>query len=122
MRTILFIDVDGVLNIYNEKNGITWREERDEFLAWAAEHFECRFLTAWFDSIHKELPRKFHFPVENWNDNKAEALWKLPLDRKWVFLDDDEWDLSNVRAPGQFVLIDGFKPGELRRVMRLLKP
>ena len=122
MQKILFLDVDGVLNTYNDENGISWRPERDEFLDWAMERFECRFLTAWFASIHKELPKKWHFPVEDWGDNKAEALWRLPQDRTWVFLDDDHWDLSNVRAQGEFILIDGWKAGELHRVMRTLKP
>lgn len=122
MKKVLFIDVDGVLNTYNEEVGIEWREERDEFLEWAADLFECRFLTAWFASIYKELPKKWHFPVEDWNDNKADALCRLPKNREWVFLDDDHWDLSEVRAPGEFILIDGYKPGELRRIMATLKP
>lgn len=122
MKKVLFIDVDGVLNIYNDENGITWREERDEFLDWAAVHFECRYLTAWGIELHQELPLKWRFPMEDWRTNKAEALWRLPKERTWVFLDDDHWDLSNVLANGEFVLIDGEKVGELRRVMATLKP
>ena len=119
---VLYIDVDGVLNTYNDENGITWREERDEFLAWACIRFECRFLTAWGRSIHKEMPKIWQFPVEDWDKDKGEAIRRLPKDRTWVFLDDDRWDLSNIPAPGQFVLIDGWKDGELRRVMATLKP
>lgn len=122
MKKVLYIDVDGVLNLYNEENGITWREERDVFLAWAAEHFECRFLTAWGLELYRELPPKWHFPLEDWDKNKAEALWRLPKDRTWAFLDDDPWDLADVIAPGEFILIDGEKVGELLRVMATLKP
>lgn len=118
---VLYIDVDGVLNLYNEENGITWREERDEFLDWAAARFECRFLTAWGYELYEELLPRWRFPMEPWNHNKAEAIWRLPKDRAWVFLDDELWDLSNTH-PGEFVLIDGDKAGELRRVMATLKP
>jgi hypothetical protein len=121
MKKVLFIDVDGVLNTYSDEIGITWREERDEFLSWAAEHFECRFLTAWGFELYAELPEKWRFPMEAWTRNKAEALWRLPKDRTWAFLDDDPWDLSNTH-PGEFILIDGEKVGELRRVMAILKP
>jgi hypothetical protein len=122
MKKVLFIDVDGVLNTYSDEIGITWREERDLFLDWAATLFECRFLTAWnATELKEEFPSKWHFPVEDWLHNKAEAIWRLPKDRTWAFLDDDPWDLSNTH-PGEFILIDGEKVGELRRVMAILKP
>ena len=123
MKKVLYIDVDGVLNLYNDENGITWREERDLFLDWAASRFECRFLTAWStDALRAEFPSKWHFPNEDWDKNKAEAIWRLPKNRAWAFLDDDPWDLSNVTVPGEFILIDGEKTGELLRVMEILKP
>lgn len=123
MRKVLFIDVDGVLNTYNDVNGITWREERDEFLAWAVMHFDCRYLTAWEQKeIADEFPAKWRFPVEPWRINKAEALWRLTPHQRWVFLDDEKWDLHDIPAPGEFILIDGELDGELRRVMATLKP
>lgn len=116
-KPVLFLDVDGVLIRYpsykgNEilyakhPRGIPAPGVRD-FLSWAFEHFECRWLTAWAvsgtmiretrESLSKVLdmePSLFEIPNHShpWGDNKTQAIDATEFQngaRLGFWLDDD---------------------------------
>ena len=128
MKTILFIDVDGVLNtIKEDSDGPTWKENRNEFLTWAKRDFDCRFLTAWHEKeLYLELPPQFHFPVEPWRHSKLEVIEKLEH-KNWIWIDDSPFhfagEMSILDAMGckdNLILVDPTNKNALTKVMRLL--
>lgn len=128
MKPILFIDVDGVLNWFppDIDAAIPWRKERDAFLDWARERFECRFLTAWFESVWNVLPARFHFPVEQWVHDKTEAIRRLAPNEAWFWLDDDRMqdeqrELQKLNATHRFIHINNRKADELLRARTVLE-
>lgn len=61
IRNVLYLDVDGVLQY---ADGGCWRPrlEAEDFLAWAVQHFDCRWLTAWARP-NASLPSKLGIKV-----------------------------------------------------------
>ena len=61
IRNVLYLDVDGVLQY---ADGGCWRPrlEAEDFLAWAVQYFDCRWLTAWARP-NASLPSKLGIKV-----------------------------------------------------------
>jgi hypothetical protein len=105
-KPVLFLDVDGVLIRYTRTEALPTPHVK-EFLEWAVEHFECRWLTSWaksgtMDWEHRvELAKKLGVSealLRNmdhrhpWNDEKTQAIDITEFDDNHClvrWLDDD---------------------------------
>jgi hypothetical protein len=109
MKPILFLDVDGVLNVFLKS-----REELHpnfavalvpapgvkEFIQFARENFDVRWLSAWSVAGYIHYPEALAWltgltvdevnaiPAVRWPHNKATAAIKTASDRPWVWLED----------------------------------
>lgn len=116
MKPLLFLDVDGVLNCFSDKNG-EWFDVpfispfdlskeptidmkvciplgTQERIAKLLDHFEIVWCTAWFGAAHGAFKKALGLPDEswpyvNWNQYKLPELIKFAHGRSWAFVDDD---------------------------------
>lgn len=109
---VLYIDVDGVLR-YVDRDGWQNRVEAEEFLEWAVQRFECRWLTSWNDPS-RNLPRSLGIRVPEgivevrWaaEDAAGRPLGKsasINFSENFVWLDDapTTFDLARLQRRGQ---------------------
>lgn len=133
IRNVLYLDVDGVLQY---ADGGCWRPrlEAEDFLAWAVQHFDCRWLTAWARP-NASLPSKLGIKVPpgivemKWQSARVKHPFKAAAirdDEDWVWLEDEpsEFDLADLkrrRQMARLVLVDASKPfvlmGQIRNLL-----
>jgi len=131
---VLYLDVDGVLQYADEGQ---WRPrlEADEFLAWAVQHFECRWLTAWARP-NQMLPQKLGLRIP---EGIREVKWQadpasprsckasaIRCDEDWFWLEDapSEYDLAELcrrKQSWRLVRVNPSKPfilmGQIRQLL-----
>lgn len=101
-KPILFLDVDGVLNVFDESGSPTqtpngfpvWIPEgTKERLKILAEYFEMIWCTAWMGTAHvafKEvLDLTDHWDYVSWTQYKLTEIIKTAGNRPWAWVDDD---------------------------------
>lgn len=124
-KPVLYLDVDGVLLRYPQRDQFDSDEAMRafyasdsimnnggapnglaDFLAWALDAFECRWLSAWacdgdvgFDGIRRLVERTgvrgelfgAIGPCLGWSDNKCQGIdWtEHAAGREWFWIDDD---------------------------------
>ena len=101
-KPLLFLDVDGVLNVFDESgtptqmpNGFpVWIPEGTSLrLELLAQKFDIVWATAWMGSAHpafKEvLDLPDHWPHISWTQLKLTEIIKWAGDRPWAWVDDD---------------------------------
>jgi hypothetical protein len=102
-KPFLFLDVDGVLNCFDESKG-TWINEgadracvppdMDLRIELLAQSFEIVWATAWFGSAHAAFGEHLRLPNEpwdylRWNQYKLTEIVKYAKGRPWAWADDD---------------------------------
>lgn len=144
-KPILYIDVDGVLLVHGgtlSKDGRPQlRPYSKEFLEYATEHFECRWLTGWHYNYEwsriEELYEVYLKPAgidrrtfskivpHDWSfisDLLLDKLNSFSLDEDSYVIDDLLWQH---RVPPtfrhRFIKIHPTRPNELKRIVKILK-
>ena len=125
-KPILFLDVDGVLNCFDEANGTLIHEGSPEraCVPWQMsdklkvlnDRFDIVWATAWFGSANaafKEfLPIKEAYPFLQWRQHKLTEILKYANGRPWAWADDDiqfelddlGWDRDRMIPDNAFLL------------------
>jgi len=144
-KPVLFLDVDGVLIRYTRTEALPTPHVK-EFLEWAVEHFECRWLTSWakwgtMEDPHRntlagilgvstDLLKKLDH-THPWSEDKTQAIDITEFDgeahRLVRWLDDDRMNderatLKRWGVPEMFIHTDCSKnPDRLKQVWDELK-
>jgi hypothetical protein len=123
-RPVLYLDIDGVLQ-YADGNRWKPRLEAEQFLRWAVERFDCRWLTSWINpnqAVPKELGIAVPGGIEEvrWRQVNSGAHYPYKAaairdDEPWSWLEDDpsELDLADLKRRGKqsnLILVDPRKP------------
>lgn len=126
-RPILFLDVDGVLNCFDESRGKLIHEgtanhacvpyEMDLRLELLNLSFDIVWATAWFGSAHSAFREHLHLPEEpwpylKWNQYKLTEILKYAGSRPWAWADDDisfeldglGWDADRMLPDNAYLL------------------
>lgn len=113
MNPLLFVDVDGVLNVPRNMadctlniGGVPCHLPEDtaarlrSLLGW----YEPVWATAWFKHANALLPHlgiyNVRWPVLKWDDYKLPAIREYAAGRPWAWIDDDVWwELDQLDQP-----------------------
>jgi hypothetical protein len=123
-RTVLYLDIDGVLQ-YADGNCWRPRLEAEDFLKWAVARFECRWLTNWADP-NRTIPKDLGITVPpgiievRWREMFAGDGYPFKAaavrdDESWLWLEDEpsEFDLADLkrrRKLDNLIRVDPIKP------------
>ena len=111
MKPLLFLDVDGVLNVYNHPDRVEVRTSyglsyipagtRDRVHS-LMDAFDIVWATAWRGTAHPHHRDVLGLPGQSWpyvdyRDKKLTEILKIARGRPWAFVDDDaEWELDGL--------------------------
>ena len=111
-KPILFLDVDGVLNCFDESKGVLIHPETpnracvphgtDLRLSQLALNFEIVWATAWFGAAHRAFKEHLGLPEQpweflRWNQYKLTEILKFAGNRPWAWADDDiQYELNGL--------------------------
>lgn len=144
-KPILYIDVDGVLLVHGStlsKDGRPRvRPYTKEFLQYATEHFECRWLTGWhFNNGWSHIEELFEIYLKplgidrgtisriiphDWNlvfDLVTDKLRSIDVAEDFYVIDDLILDYQvHPEFRHRFLKIHPTRPNELRRIVKILR-
>ncbi len=121
-RTVLYIDVDGVLQHVRDDR---WAPRHDaaEFLEWALARFRCRWLTSWRnpnETVPGELGIRVPPGIEEvrWREAGPFPPFKaiaIRDDEDWLWVEDapSTFDIDHLRARGatdRLIRVDPLPP------------
>lgn len=142
-KPVLFLDVDGVLIRYTRTEALPTPHVK-EFLEWAVEHFECRWLTSWAKWGTMEVPQRVTLSAilgvsesllkkldhtHPWSEDKTQAIDITEFENgplvRWLDddrMNDEQATLKRWGVPEIFIHTDCSKnPNRLKQVWDELK-
>lgn len=127
-KPILFLDVDGVLNVWHNtsqctveyvmiNSGTAWQAcipvGTKERLAKLLEVYEPVWATAWLGSAHGIFSPPLALSEEHWphiyfTHHKVTEILKVAGNRPWAWIDDDaEWEFKDLKWEPHERFVDG---------------